>query len=267
VRSDCNPKWKTRFGTGNLAVRLSLFSIAAAFGSAVIYRASLSLHRIGRPFAAPLHAEDWLALAVTLSLIFNSLTTESESRTCSEDSHSASWLVWPIVSISVLIMLVYWRALRYPLLSDDYVIVGYRQNWSLAGIIQQFRAPGGDGFFRPITNLSLAATGRWAGPGYRPELWRLVAFALHCINAVLVYLFASQLKLSRTAAVAAACIFGIHAAHPEAVAWIAARFDLVSTLFVLLALVLFKAAYQSDRFNLLVGLSALSMVLAALSKE
>ncbi len=60
---------------------------------------------------------------------------------------------------------------------------------------------------------------------------------------------------------------GVHAAHPKAVAWIAGRFDLVSTLFVLLGLVFFKAAYQSARFNLLAGLAALSMILAALSKE
>ncbi len=170
--------------------------------------------------------------------------------------------------IAALTLAVYWRALRYPLLSDDYLIVRYQQNWNWSSVLQEFRTAGGDGFFRPITNLTLAANARWAGAGNRPELWRLVSFSIHCLNAILVYIFASQLKLPRSAAVAAACIFGVHAAHPEAVAWIAARFDLVSTFFVLLALVLFKAAYKSDhRFGLLAGLSALFMVLGALSKE
>jgi hypothetical protein len=251
----------------NLAARLSLLAIAAGFGAVVIYKAALCLPGTGGPFLAPLHAEDWLALAVTVSLIFNSLRATAEPGIRGEDLPSGRALFWPITLIATLTFLLYWRALRYPLLADDYLIVRYQQNWSWAGIVQQFRVPGGDGFFRPITNLTLSATALWAGPGNRPELWRLIAFSLHCVNAILVYLFASQLKLARTAAVAAACIFAVHATHPEAVAWIAGRFDLVSTLFVLLALVLFKAAYASKRFNLLVGLAALSMILGALSKE
>src|SRR5580704_15921341 len=90
---------KFRLGIGDRVVRLSLFAIAAGFGSAVVYRAALNLHRIGPSFKAPLHAEDWLALAVTLSLIFSSLTTKPESGIDSEDSHSTSWSGWPIVPI------------------------------------------------------------------------------------------------------------------------------------------------------------------------
>jgi hypothetical protein len=266
VRSYWRTRRKFRLGTGNFVLRLSLLAVAVGFGVIVIYKA-LFLPRTDRTYLSPIHAEGWLALAVTLSLIFNSLTTKSEPNIGGKDAHSWWESVWPIALVAALTFLVYWRALHYPLLSDDYVIVTYQQKWSWTRIIQTFTAPGGDGFFRPITNLSLAATGLWAGPGNRPEFWRLVAFTLHCINAILVYFFALQLKLSRTPAIAAACIFGVHATHPEAVAWIAARFDLVSTLFVLLALVLFQAAYQSDRFNLLVGLAALSMMLAALSKE
>jgi hypothetical protein len=257
---------KFRLGTGNFVLRLSLLAVAVGFGVVVIHKA-LFLHRNDRTYLSPIHAEGWLALAVTLSLIFNSLTTKSEPSVVGKDIHSWWKSVWPIALVAALTFMVYWRALHYPLLSDDYLIVTYRQKWSWTRIIQTFTAPGGDGFFRPITNLSLAATGLWAGLGNRPELWRLVAFTLHCTNAILVYFFALQLKLSRTPAVASACIFGVHATHPEAVVWIAARFDLVSTLFVLLALVLFKAAYQSNRFNLMVGLAALSMTLAALSKE
>ncbi len=267
VQADSRPKRGFQLSPGNQIVRQSLFAIALYFGSVVVYRAALNLHSIGRPFSAPLHAEDWLVLAVTLSIIFNSLTAKAEPETCGEASHSRWSSVWPVAVAVTLTFAVYWRALHYPLLSDDYLIVRYQQNWSWTGIIQQFRAPGGDRFFRPITNLSLAATALWAGAGNRPELWRLIAFTLHCVNTLLVYLFALRLKLPRTAVIAAACIFGVHATHPEAVAWIAARFDLVSTLFVLLALVLFKAAYESDRFSVLVGLAALSMILAALSKE
>jgi hypothetical protein len=75
------------------------------------------------------------------------------------------------------------------------------------------------------------------------------------------------LKLSRTAALVAAVLFGVHAAHPETVVWIASRFDLVSTFFVLLGLVLFKVAYRSEHFSLLVGLAFFSMILGTLSKE
>ncbi len=254
-------------GTGYLVVRLSLLATAAGFGAVVFYKAALSVHSAGYSFQAPLHAEDWLALAVTLSLIFNSQRARSEPGIAGKGSPFRWALVWPVTLIAALTFLVYWRALHYPLLADDYLIVRYGQDWSWTGIVQQFRVPGGDRFFRPITNLTLSATRQWAGAGNRPEVWRLIAFGLHSVNAILVYLFASQLKFSRTAAITAACIFAVHATHPEAVAWIAGRFDLVSTLFVLLALVLFKAAYESGRFNLLVGLAALSMILGALSKE
>lgn len=253
--------------TGNLVVRLGLLALAAYFGAVVVYRAALGLPGIGRPVLPPLHAEDWLALAVTLSLVLNSLVTRSERRVNSEDYHFWWSSVWPLTLITVLTFFVFWRALPYPLLSDDYIIVKAHQNWSWSGLIQLFRTPGGDGFFRPIGSLTLAATAHWAGPGNRPELWRLVAFTIHGLNAFLVYIFTSQVKLSRVAALAAGVIFVVQAAHPEAVVWIAARFDLVSTFFVLLALVLFKAAYESGHFSLLVGLAVLSMILGALSKE
>ena len=246
---------------------MSLLTIAVYFGVVVIYKAAVALHRIDQPYLSPIHAEAWLALAVNFSLVFNSLTTKSEPSSGNTANYSWRQAVWPVALVAALISLAYWRTLSNPLLSDDYLIVMSRRDWRWAGIVHQFRVPGGDGFFRPITNLTLSATGLWAGPGNRPQLWRLVALALDCINAILVYVFALQLKLPRTAAIAAACIFSVHAAHPEAVAWIAGRFDLVSTLFVLLAVVLFKAAYQSHYFDLLIGLAALSMMLAALSKE
>src|ERR1039458_4833189 len=77
VRTYWGETRKFRLSAGNHVVRLSLFAIALGFGSVVIYRTTLSLYRTGRPFLTPLHAEDWLALAVTLSFIFNSLTTKS----------------------------------------------------------------------------------------------------------------------------------------------------------------------------------------------
>jgi hypothetical protein len=253
--------------TANLVVRLGLLALAVYFGAIVVYRAALALPGIGRPVLPPLHAEDWLALAVTLSFLVTSVAIRSERTVTSGNSHSRWSSVWPLALIAILTFLAFWRALTYPLLSDDYIIVRYQQDWSWSGLAQLFRTPGGDGFFRPIGNLTLAATAHWAGPGNRPELWRLVAFTIHCLNAILVYVSALQLKLSRTSAIAAACLFAVHAVHPEAVVWIAARFDLVSTFFVLLAVVLFQSALQSKHFSLLAGLATVSMVLGALSKE
>ena len=69
-------------------------------------------------------------MAVTLSLIFNSLTTKSEPSIGGKDAHSWGESVWPIALVAALTFMVYWRALHYPLLSDDYLIVTYQQNWA-----------------------------------------------------------------------------------------------------------------------------------------
>jgi len=120
-----------------------------------------------------------------------------------------------------------------------------------------FTTSGGDGFFRPITNLSLALTARWAG--FDPLRWHVAEFVLHAANSLLVFALARQLAMDRMSAWFAAALFAVHASRPEAVVWISGRFDLQVAFFALLALELYL------RSQTLLALAA--MALAILSKE
>lgn len=120
-----------------------------------------------------------------------------------------------------------------------------------------FTGPGGDGFFRPIGYVSLWVTESFARDDV--GLWHAAAFALHAVNAILVFRLGTRMMTARRAW-AAAILFAIHGSRPEAVVWIAGRFDLMSALFVLLGLVAFAERRHS-------AWACLCVVLAAMSKE
>jgi hypothetical protein len=130
-----------------------------------------------------------------------------------------------------------------------------------------FTSGGGDGFFRPIGYISLAFTSAWAGAS--PVLWHSTALALHITNTVLVYMLAAILGRSRLAAIFAAVLFAIHGTRPEAAVWIAGRFDLLSTFFVLCGLLFFiRSQNELASIGYVYGFASLAcMILAILTKE
>ena len=127
--------------------------------------------------------------------------------------------------------------LTIPLVSDDFVHIGFALHFTPDKIVELFTIPAGDRFFRPLGYISYAIDALWAG--HSPALWHLAALLIHFANCLLVYLLARQTGLARFFAATAAVIFGIHGSRPEAVTWIACRFDLIATLFVLATLSLF----------------------------
>ena len=79
------------------------------------------------------------------------------------------------------------------------------------------------------------------------------------MNAVLVSALGSHLGLSRRASWFAGGLFAIHGCLPESTVWIAGRFDLLATCFVLSGLLAFAAQFRV--------LSLAFLILALLSKE
>lgn len=73
----------------------------------------------------------------------------------------------------------------------------------------------------------------------------------------------------RLAAFFAAALFAVHGTRPEAAMWIAGRFDLVATLFILMGLLLFIRSYgEASSIGYVYEMASLMcMVLAILSKE
>jgi hypothetical protein len=80
---------------------------------------------------------------------------------------------------------------------------------------------------------------------------------LHAVNTVLLWGLVAQ-KLAPGRAWLAAALFAVHPIHPESVAWVAGRIDVLALTFMLLALRLLRAAPWA---------AALAFLAAALSKE
>jgi hypothetical protein len=242
-----------------LARRPALLALSAAMalsGLILVVRAAIG------PFPqvhSPLNAEGCFGLSAVLLLVLRAIPGALDRK-------RFRWTRWDLLamtSLAGIIAAVFWRSARDYFLSDDFVIIDHARTWQF-GLRRVFATPGGDGFFRPLTYASYALTLHWTG--LDPLRWHIVGFALHMACAVLVLLLARRLGLSRSLAWLAAALFAVHGSRPEAALWITGRFDLLATMFVLGALVLFCAAWQPGRPALL-WLSVAAMVCGILCKE
>ena len=168
-----------------------------------------------------------------------------------------------VASIVLLTCAVFWRSTRIPFVSDDYVLVNMGQNFTGNYWINLTHG-GGDGFFRPIGYVSIWWT--WPLAHWNPVAWHWAGLALHIANALMVYAIAAMIGLSRAGAWFASAFFALHGAHPEAAVWIAGRFDLLATLFVLAGLAAFIRLWDRPSASWAVA-AGLALILGALSKE
>ena len=114
-------------------------------------------------------------------------------------------------------------------------------------------------YFRPLGFLSYALD--WRLWGLNPWGFHLTNVVLHAANAALVFRLAGRLLPVRGATVAAV-LFALHPASHEAVYWVAARFDLLATFFMLVSLVCLTSANGGWR-----SAGIVAFALALLSKE
>jgi hypothetical protein len=97
-----------------------------------------------------------------------------------------------------------------------------------------FTTPQSDGFYRPLTFLSLFVDYKLFGT--HSPAYHFQSIALHIANAIMAGYLGTELGISRRASWAAALLFAAAPLTFEAVLWPAARFDLWATLFILLSL-------------------------------
>jgi tetratricopeptide (TPR) repeat protein len=88
--------------------------------------------------------------------------------------------------------------------------------------------------WHPLTLLSLMLDRSLFGPG--PAGFHLANLVLHAANAALLFIVLRRLTNSYWPAALAAALFGWHPLNVESVAWVAERKNVLSTLFLLLAL-------------------------------
>ena len=162
-----------------------------------------------------------------------------------------------MAALIVLVAVAFRQALETYFLADDFLLINFANSFRPATMFHMLTTGGGDGFFRPAGYFSLGLTATWAK--FDPRVWHATALALHALNAVLVSVLAARLGLSRRASWFAGALFAIHGCLPESTVWIAGRFDLLATCFVLSGLLAFAAEWRV--------LSVAFLVLALLSKE
>jgi len=177
-----------------------------------------------------MNAESIFGLAFVL-LLFTRRDALPDKRT---------FAIPPFASIAALVLLAvaaFWRALPSYFLLDDFVLLRYARHFDFDALRPLLTTAGSDGFFRPAGYLSLAADALWAGVS--PLRWHAAVLAIHAANTVLVYFLAARLGASRWAALFGAALFAVHGSRPEAAIWVAARFDLLATFFILAGLLFF----------------------------
>jgi hypothetical protein len=240
-------------------IRIALVIVAGAMAAMIAARMLFGPFRFGPlSVTTPLNPEGFFGVAVTILLLTRGATALLGST---PSQRKIALMALGVVAISVVALR---RALGIYFLSDDFILVRIGEDWSAAAFRYSITHGGGDGFFRPFGYLSFALDARFGGSD--PLWWHAASLAMHSANSVLVLLMARRLGTSVLAAGFAGALFAVHGIHPEAVVWIAGRFDLAATFFLLAGLLLFTIAIENADLTLH-GAALACFAVAALSKE
>lgn len=184
-----------------------------------------------------------------------------------------AWVSKPAAFMLVVFLLgtaVYLPTLSYDFVWDDIIIIkNYPPVKTLSNapslLLATFPIHKRSYFYRPLTMISFS----WDYFLFQGNPWgfHLTNLLLHGLNCALVAFLAFILFENALAALMAGAFFALHPVHPEAVAFISGRTDLLFTCFSLLTLIaLFK---KSEKFPLggSMFLAPLFFLLGLLSKE
>jgi len=116
---------------------------------------------------------------------------------------------------------------------------------SLSSLWELFTTRRATGFHRPLTYISLWTDYRLFGTDYTG--YHIQSIAFHGINSLLVAWLAVTLGFSRINSLWSGLLFVAAAVSFEAVLWPAARFDLLATMFTLLALIVAVKYFRDTR--------------------
>jgi len=161
--------------------------------------------------------------------------------------------------VMMLAVAAYWPAIDVGFVSDDFLILGRVSE--LGGLrnaaayfgLRHFE------YYRPLAFLDLAAD--WQLWGRFPAGYHATALCLHALNALLVFVLSRRL-MGTTGALVAASLFALHPSSHEAVIWVASRFDLLATAWLLAGLLALRwRSWTGD------ALAAAAFLAAVLSKE
>jgi protein O-mannosyl-transferase len=143
---------------------------------------------------------------------------------------------WVLPVMAAIVFAAFAPGMRAPFLHDSCFLVYLPSTQTLGGVLQLFhtRLASGDYFYRPLAFGVFWGYSKWAA--FSALRWHLLSIGGHALNTCLVYVLARRLRLPGYGAVITALLFALHGARPEAVTWVAARVDVLATVFVLLSL-------------------------------
>jgi hypothetical protein len=171
-----------------------------------------------------------------------------------------------VVGFALLALLVYGRSLGNGFVEwDDGLLIVQNpivQGLSLHHFTQAFTSYDPE-LYIPLTFLSYQLN--YFVGGLHPFVYHATNLLLHIFNALLVAAILGRLGKSKVAGVAAGLLFLVHPLHTEAVAWAAARKDVLSAFFVLLSLLAYLR-YENGESKRMYGWSLVAFLCALLSK-
>ncbi len=174
-----------------------------------------------------------------------------------------------IFGIFLIVLICYANTLSAGFVWDDFNnIVDSKRIARSEGIKQIFLTPS-DGFYRPLSYLSLKLD--YLLWGYNPLGYHLSNIIIHFLNAAMVFLIIKALGAGKKESFLAAALFSVYPVHTEAIAYVSGRSDAVAALFVLLSFYLFikliNSSVENNNRKLLYLGSLILFFLALLSKE
>lgn len=168
-----------------------------------------------------------------------------------------------LLSLLLLALVAYRPILNNTLIGDDYNLAQSAGEIPLTNIWRLFSVLSPE-FMRPLPLFSWWLEYRLFGFSGLPG--HLFNVFLHAGSACVLYFFLGKMGAARVTALLAAVLFLLNPVGPEAVTWVSGRFDVMSLLLLLLALVLYVAALRSKSTAAYVGAMVCSAA-ALLSKE
>ncbi|MEP7353716.1 MAG: hypothetical protein ABI824_10835 [Acidobacteriota bacterium] len=225
----------------------------------------LTIRALVGPFSlvrSPLNVE--AIAAVSAMLLWASSRTQA-STDQGQSPQPTLPTAWCIATLIVLVAAAFWHSLSFPLIFDDYVHLPAVLHAPSSFWVDQWTIPAVDHFFRPLGMYDYRIDAMFAG--HDEFRWRLGNLVWHIANCILVFFLARRLGLNSWAALFAGLLFGIHGSRPESAAWVAGRFDLLATFFLLSSLLCFYRASHTKRQGLWIAVALLAGAAALLSKE
>jgi hypothetical protein len=157
----------------------------------------------------------------------------NQSAAASTPSHSIRR--WQIMTICSIAFLLFIRSTAFEFTNwDDHLLIldnPEAQSISFENLWTPFTQYYVN-HYHPLVIVSYAVDATLGGMS--PGMFHLTNTLLHVLNCLLVYLLAERLTKNNRIAFAGALLFAVHPVHVEAVAWVSARKDLLSTAFLLL---------------------------------